>query len=374
VLEGPQPSSRWKGTEARLSVDGYEKASVYAFEPPRGLDTLRYQEWLARAFYIWADYSVQQVPTLYTIGNIVFIVNGIDPDTQTKVLTSLWHMRPTGEVTPFGIPKSSPSVDDKQEAEAAAVGWFTDAARGADAFNDVTGVEARLVMFGDYVARFLIEDPLHTRLPHPDTAVWLVEVREGKEGIWARRYGAVVLDYFTGTVVHAYYGDRPPALYLVPQIPVPGPIQLVGRDGDLSDYDELSTVIAWERPRESVVGELQLESVNTYVVERSNVVDGSWEKLALVSSAGWDVRIQRPEGAEYPPPARVALLNGEEIWFWDWAVVDGQRYHYRVYGCTWLGRKTSYSNVVSAVAGDPVPDTPHGDPPTPATGLVPPCE
>jgi hypothetical protein len=212
---------------------------------------------------------------------------------------------------------------------------------------------------GDYTARFAVEDPLHAKLPHPDTSVWLVEVEEGSEGVWARRYGVVVLDWFTGLLVHASYSEALQFLQSVPQIPLPGPVYLLAMGDDWNDYDELAAGIVWERPSIVTIETDQLEDVEAFVVERSDTRDGSWEILAVINSAGWDVTIQRPIEPDWQTAGRVSLRRGDEIWFWDWDVIDGQQYYYRVYGCTWLGRQTGYSNVVSAVAADPVPETPY---------------
>jgi len=366
------PAYHLTGTEVRVSVDGYEKVRVYAFESPSDFESLRNRESIGHIFQLYADYSAEQYPSVFVVGNVVVEVVGIDHDVLKKVCTALWHLKPTLELIPFGLPDFWDV--DRQEAEEKAVEWLTDPDRGDDVFEDVAGVEARLVAFGDYTAWFTIGDPLHTTLPHPDTAVWLVEVKEGTKGVWARRYGVVLLDYGTGLIVHATYSETPPMLQAVPEIPPPGPIFLIARDGDKSDYDELAAGIAWERPPASAIVGLQLEDINAYVVERSDSRDGSWETWAVIYSAGWSVGLERSPESNQLPPARVSLLRGNEIWFWDWDVVEGQQYYYRVYGCTWLGRKTRYSNVVSAVAGDPIPDATHPDIQFDRGTLVPPCQ
>jgi len=186
--------------EARVSVDGYDKVWVYAFESVDDFDSPEYRKSLAQTFSIYADYSVEQYPTLFTVGNVVFMVRGVDHDILTKLLTSLWHLRPTEDIAPFGIPEFG-NINE-EEAKAKAVEWFTDPARGTDAFTDVTDVEARLVRFGDYTVWSGAEDNwFYVRLPYPDTAVWLVKVDEGMAGMEAQRFGVIVLDYYTGILV-----------------------------------------------------------------------------------------------------------------------------------------------------------------------------
>ncbi|MDP3063582.1 MAG: hypothetical protein Q8O40_10315 [Chloroflexota bacterium] len=352
----PDRHVRLNGTAVRVSVDGYDRVWIYAFDPPMtGEAVLDY-------FNVYADYTREAYPVVFNVENVTVLVRGLDEVALEKVFASLWDRAPTHELVPFGVPGLQPTSGDTEPAKrvewvkALAVLWLQSPQRGERALSRVADAETRPVRLGDYLAHFSAPDGPYPRLPQPDTFVWAVEAH------WDAGHAVVLLDAVTYIVVGAAYTSERLPLEEVPQVPTPGPVELTATDGAWSEHDELATILSWREPALAhVIPDVWHERVETYVIERAPGRFGPWETLAVVSRKGYSLT----EGLYYliAPPYGRAIISGPmdaaNIKYWDWDVKRGVQYSYRVYGCTYLGRRTPYSDVAQAVAGDPLPDTPH---------------
>ncbi|MDP2957822.1 MAG: hypothetical protein Q8N53_15455 [Longimicrobiales bacterium] len=371
-VSNPDRQVQLDGSPVRVSVDGYDRVWIYAFAPPMG------REAIFRYFDMNASFTREGHPTVFNVENVTVLVRGDDTDVLEKVLVSLWDRTPIHYLTPFGIWPLAPSSGDADRARwltwvrELAARWLQSPQRGERAVSLVADAEVRLVRLGDYLARFPASDGPYPRLPHPATLVWAVAT-SSEAG-----HAVVLLDAWNYIVVGAAYTSERLPLEEVPEVPIPGPVELTPTDGVWSEHDELAAILSWLEPAVArIIPDVWHERVETYVLERAPVRFGPWKTLAVVSRKGYN---GPHAGTVYliTPPEGRAIISGRmdaaTIKYWDWDVKQGVQYSYRVYGCTYLGRRTPYSDVAQAVAGDPLPETPHPYDARPgSTPVEPPC-
>ncbi len=347
-------------TVTRVSVDKYDRVWVYEFDTPQSLDEV------FLTFDRGGDYAPESYPTAYALGNVVVLVRGVDFDLIKRVYLSLWNRLPTYQIASIGIIEFR--LLDGNETVDEAKRWFADPSAASD-------VETRIQRLGDYVSRFTLTRSNYPVLPHPDSLVWVVQGRSGPQAPASQAYSTIVIDFATNIVLGATYSQERLPLDRIAEIERLDVPQLTTIDGASNEFDELATILTLSVPESVLIIPQYFEEVPLVsVVERASSPDGPWQVLEVVGSRPYPFRVVEPNHLIAPPDGRAIIdKDAREIRYWDWEVEDGKRYFYRVYACTSLYRRTAYSNVASAVAGDPNPATPHPYE-QPIHELTPPCQ
>ncbi|MDP2949840.1 MAG: hypothetical protein Q8P22_09925, partial [Chloroflexota bacterium] len=75
----PDLHIRLDGTAVRVSVDGYDRVWIYAFDPPMsGEEVLVY-------FNVYVDYTREAYPVVFNVENVTVLVRGLDEVVLEKV-------------------------------------------------------------------------------------------------------------------------------------------------------------------------------------------------------------------------------------------------------------------------------------------------
>jgi hypothetical protein len=332
----------------QISVKGYPSVWLIEYEARQADDDL------FRRFHLNGSFPIDTYPTPFTLNNIVYVVRGEGNGILSAVLTALWDIAPPTEIVPFGIFLTEYRWR-ALDASSRAAQWLAE--RPDAAGLALTALEPLLTTLQRFADVYGF-DSLVSNLPHPTSPVWVSEFA-GPEN---EEYLTVVSEFMSGEPVAEVRTSAPLDLSVIAPITPPQISDTAAMDGANGEYDELHTVVQWRGGRGLLAGsENWPEITESYVVERSTNGEENWKPIAWLRRDAWDMTKERP--TRFMPPAgrAEADYSGDGmplLSYWDYDVELGVNYDYRIYGCTNLGRQTPYSEVVSAIAGDPDPSTP----------------
>ncbi|HSG99143.1 MAG TPA: hypothetical protein VLB27_03780, partial [candidate division Zixibacteria bacterium] len=294
-------------------------------------------------------------PQTLRVGNIVYLVRGVETDASASIFVAVWDMAPSAEINHFGAYFDGWSATVSTEVTEQTAERLNQRAEMGP-FVAVTGepVMATMRAFAE-AHRF---DPLVGNMPNPETIVWVNQFRDADSG----DYLTVASELTSGILVGELRASEPLDLSTIDAAPAPlapGPSAV---DGSRGEFDELHTLVevTLPLPVQHMTAEWS-ESAESVVIERTTVGSNEWAPIAWLRNDARDMTAERPT-ALVPPGGRAIVANPgavqPRISYWDYGVDAGAQYSYRVYACTSFGRRTEYSQTFFAVAGDPDTSTP----------------
>ena len=335
------------GDAQRVSVDGYDRVWIFQYdEVPDHFS-------LFQRFHLNASFPEQNFPQPLLLGNILFLVRGIETEAPEQIMTAIWDIEPPGMINQFQSPITGRWRYGSSQSRAYAIERLSER-EGRDEFV-AAETSSVLVTMRDLASVYGFT-PLVDNMPHPDSRLWVSQFQDNDGG-----YVTVASEMTSGIPVAEIRTSRALDMTRIPSAPAPE-IKTVGAfNGSHGQYDELHTVALIQKPQPVLHTHREwTEQVASIVIERRDPGEIEWKPIAWMDRGGIDLTKESRIGF-VPPGGRVDIAseNGSQvIRFWDYDVEQDKTYNYRFYACTDLGRTTGYSEVVAAIAGDPDPSTP----------------
>jgi hypothetical protein len=350
IEDDSSPPSRapWREIQ-RITVNGYDRAWVIRYDEPPADSAL------IDVFSLYGDFAAVMFPQTLRVGNIVYLVRGVETDAPANIFVAVWDMAPSAEINHHGAYFDGWSTNVLSEVTEQTAERLNERTEMGP-FVAVTAepVLATMRSFAE-AHRF---DPLVGNMPNPETIVWVNQFRDTDSG----DYVTVASELTSGILVGEIRASEPLDLSTIDATPAPLALSIEAVDGSRGEFDELHTLVELTLPLpvEHTTAEWS-ESAESVVIERTAVGSDEWAPIAWLRNDARDMTAERPT-ALVPPGGRAFVANPEAVQplisYWDYDVIAGAKYSYRVYACTSFGRRTEYSQTVSAVAGDPDPSTP----------------
>ncbi len=165
----------------------------------------------------------------------------------------------------------------------------------------------------------------------------------------------------TDLLVGTAYTNEPLPLNQLPQVPSWDSMTASAVSGSQGSYDALSTIVSWRVPPQLYLYQgWPSQRPEFFLVQRSQSPSGPWRTIAVLTPDGQWLADDTPR--PIMPSEGHVVLEEDTIFYWDVAVVDGQRYYYHVVGCSHLGGLVYHTEPVATVAADPNPETAHSWP------------